>query len=910
MANRILPALLCALATAAAATTASAAELVPALTGLSASPSYACVGNLKPGNAFTLEAWVYPTGFRDYSGREKHGLNFMYKGRIGSHIDFVFALQENGILCIGNTYGYLGVMNKRVPGSKWTHVAVTLNNNTGDIRFYINGAYVGQGSGWQGRNPGRKGFVYYSGEELDIGGFNQRGWGYNNDNFKGSMADVRIWNVVRTPQQIADNYKKQLSGKEPGLMAYWTFADAKDKTGHGWNLKLGGDAKCTARKGPSLEPAAGISATMKAVSPFSYDIGQDVAFSASGASTTGTIAAATFKIVALDGKLAKSIPAETLENQGTNFTASASWAPTRSGIYYAQVAVTNAKLKSSFTSKSVFFAVRGPFLGAPAAIPGTIQAENFNVGADGTEYHDTTAKNTSACYRPNERADIAKTASGYVLTNAVAGEWLRYDVKTPAARATAGTVASNLFLLSARLSAKGTGGSFSVKPDGANDPAWPATAVSVPDTGGWTTFKTVQKAVWLPSSFSALRLNMVKNGSAGQVACFDWISLQNFVFNLPSTARTLPKTAAKGKEFPVTANAAWTAKTSASWITLRTKSGSGNGKVVYDVSANTEADRVGRIVVTCAGVSKTYTVTQRGTGPATLTLPAKSRTFPAGAAKSKEFAVKANFTWTAKSDVAWIKLQVKSAKGSAKVVYDVSANSGSGSRIGHVTVSGSGKSVTYTVTQQGVGPARLALSATSRTFSKAAATWKQVSVSANVGWTVTTDAKWITLLTKSGKNNGSVSYDIAANKGKQRVGHIYVKGSGKSATFTITQAGATKAAKDLRKGGASYPFVEASDGSDASAILDGDFDTVWSPADEEGCALVLFLDEPAFGEDVCIWGDLPDETLVYGDTEDGDWILIDDDDPDASYTRIRIDIPATYGLPSIAEVTLAPLADE
>ena len=37
----------------------------------------------------------------------------------------------------------------------------------------------------------------------------------------GSISDVRIWNVARTPEQIAANYTNRLTGTEPGLVGYW-----------------------------------------------------------------------------------------------------------------------------------------------------------------------------------------------------------------------------------------------------------------------------------------------------------------------------------------------------------------------------------------------------------------------------------------------------------------------------------------------------------------------------------------------------------------------------------------------------------------------------------------------------------------------------------------------------------------
>ena len=1036
MSNRTLSALLCSLLVSVLPTVA--AQPVPALTGLSASASYAKVGNLKPGNTVTLEAWVYPTGWREYSGREKHGLNFLVKGLLGSHWDFIFALQENGILCIGNTYGYLGVMNKRVPASKWTHVAVTINNNTGDIRFYINGAYVGNGSGWQGRNPARKGFISYSGNELDIGGFNQRGWGYNNDNFRGQMADVRIWSVVRTPQQIAANYNKQLSGKEAGLMAYWTFADKKDKTGHGWNLTLGGDAKLTPKKGPSLDTSAApsggsggsddsgsspakpsVSASMKAVTPYYTPVGSNITLSASASSTSGSISAATFKISSLDGEISTNLPSSTLENKGTECTASVSWVPERSGIYSVSVSVTNANLKRSATSKAVTFGVNGPFFGAPVSVYDRIQAENFNVGTNGVAYKDTTPKNTSGLYRPGESADIAMGPSTYVLTNAVAGEWLRYDVfvpdsdndggdggdvdPAPASRVVAGgdgtaNVQSNRFLLSVRLSANGTGGAFSIKPDDSNNTNWPAVSVSVPNTGSWKTFKTVEKAVWLPASFSALRLTMDQNGSSGQVACFDWFSLADFVFELASTTRDLPKAAAQSKQFSFEATGSWSAKTDANWISLRTTSGSGNGKILYDVAANNGPDRTGKITVSCAGEAKVYTVNQEGSGPAFLSLPSESRelgnaaatwkqcdvkanipwtaqsgaswlklrttgangssrlffdvaannttsprtgkitikgsglssnatytvtqqgidpsklylyfvasnrTFSAAAATGQHCAVKSTVSWTAKADAAWIKLRTKGAPGSSRLFYDVAANK-AGPRTGHITVSGNGLKATYTITQKGL----LSLPSAKREFSAAAAKWKEFSVSGsgNVAWSVSTSSKWIKLHTKSGKNSGTVAFDVTANTGSKRVGHIYVKSSTQTLSYEVTQKARSKA---LDRDGVVYPVVEASDGTDAYAIVDGDFATSWSPAGEDGTVLLLSLDPeaPVPGENVCVWGDLPAETRIYGAAEDGDWTLVGDDAPDSAYTDFRIDIPATYGLPSISDVTFAPLGD-
>ena len=47
----------------------------------------------------------------------------------------------------------------------------------------------------------------------------------NNNGYKGNLSDVRIWNVARTPEQIAANYTNRLTGTEEGLVGYWPLKD-------------------------------------------------------------------------------------------------------------------------------------------------------------------------------------------------------------------------------------------------------------------------------------------------------------------------------------------------------------------------------------------------------------------------------------------------------------------------------------------------------------------------------------------------------------------------------------------------------------------------------------------------------------------------------------------------------------
>jgi hypothetical protein len=76
-----------------------------------------------------------------------------------------------------------------------------------------------------------------------------------------------------------------------------------------------------------------------------------------------------------------------------------------------------------------------PFWGVPAAIPGTVQAEDFDNGGEGIGYHDTSSGNVVGAYRYTD-VDIEATgdaAGAYNVGWAVAGEWLEYTVNAASA---------------------------------------------------------------------------------------------------------------------------------------------------------------------------------------------------------------------------------------------------------------------------------------------------------------------------------------------------------------------------------------------------------------------------------------------------------------------------------------------
>src|SRR5438105_824553 len=77
-----------------------------------------------------------------------------------------------------------------------------------------------------------------------------------------------------------------------------------------------------------------------------------------------------------------------------------------------------------------------PFSGTPIAIPGTFEAENFDLGGEGVAYHDNVKGNAGGQYRLSEDVDIILSADalggGYVVNNFETGEWLAYTVNVAA----------------------------------------------------------------------------------------------------------------------------------------------------------------------------------------------------------------------------------------------------------------------------------------------------------------------------------------------------------------------------------------------------------------------------------------------------------------------------------------------
>ncbi len=143
-----------------------------------------------------------------------------------------------------------------------------------------------------------------------------------------------------------------------------------------------------------------------------------------------------------------------------------------------------------------------PYLGSPSAIPGKIEAENYDTGGEGVAYHDTDAGNSGGQYRPTEGVDIescSDTGGGYNVGWTNAGEWLEYTVNV----STAGT-----YNIETRVASASAGGTCYIEFNGVNKTG----NITVPVTGGWQNWTTVNATAILSAGTQIMRFYEVTSG--------------------------------------------------------------------------------------------------------------------------------------------------------------------------------------------------------------------------------------------------------------------------------------------------------------------------------------------------------------------------------------------------------------
>ena len=100
---------------------------------------------------------------------------------------------------------------------------------------------------------------------------------------------------------------------------------------------------------------------------------------------------------------------------------------------------------------------QSPYPDQPHAIPGTIQAEDFDSGGPGLSYNDCDPTNVGGAYRDTAVDIEVASEEGFNISNICQGEWLEYTVDVQ----TSGT-----YTLETRVASDRTGGAFRIERDG------------------------------------------------------------------------------------------------------------------------------------------------------------------------------------------------------------------------------------------------------------------------------------------------------------------------------------------------------------------------------------------------------------------------------------------------------------
>jgi lysophospholipase L1-like esterase len=151
----------------------------------------------------------------------------------------------------------------------------------------------------------------------------------------------------------------------------------------------------------------------------------------------------------------------------------------------------------------------GPYGGTAAAVPGTVQAANYDTGGQGVAYNVTSVNGNGTSYRSDgvdlegtaDTQDTTPAGGPYDLGWTATGQWFKYTVNV----ATAGTYTVSLRLAS---------------PNGVTDALHIANSagtslsgtVAAPDTGGWQTWTTVTTSVTLPAGQQTLTIDQDNGG--------------------------------------------------------------------------------------------------------------------------------------------------------------------------------------------------------------------------------------------------------------------------------------------------------------------------------------------------------------------------------------------------------------
>lgn len=170
-------------------------------------------------------------------------------------------------------------------------------------------------------------------------------------------------------------------------------------------------------------------------------------------------------------------------------------------------------LRFEFGAQTAQLPVSTPFRGVPAAVPGRIEVEEFDIGDYTRAYYVPPIANPNPDRNPTVPVYPAADGSRHVGST-FGGEWLKYTVRVDT---------SGSYSFTVRVASPSGGQPFHFEVDGVNKTG----PIYVPATGSWNTFRFVTfDNVWLDAGQRVVRL--VLDGSGQHVGNFDYFTIDPY----------------------------------------------------------------------------------------------------------------------------------------------------------------------------------------------------------------------------------------------------------------------------------------------------------------------------------------------------------------------------------------------
>ncbi|MFJ9352844.1 discoidin domain-containing protein [Streptomyces mirabilis] len=392
-------------------------------------------------------------------------------------------------------------------------------------------------------------------------------------------------------------------------------------------------------------------------------------------------------------------------------------------------------------------APEGPYGGTPAAVPGTVQAENYDTGGQGVAYNVTSVNGKANSYRADgvDLDNTSDTGGGYNLGWTSGGQWFRYTVDV----ATAGTCTLDLRVAAPSAVA---GALHLSDASGTNLTG----AVDLPATGDWQTWATVTTHVTLPAGRQILTLDQDNGGwninhlgftagsgspSATLTASPGSLTFADQAVNTTSAAQSVTVTnsgAATASITGVTAGGDF-AQTNTCGTAL---AAGANCTVSVTFGPTASGTRTGTLTLTGDQSNNPTTVALSGTGTDTTGTDLAAGK-PTSESSHTDVYPSSNVTdgnqgsyWESANNTfpQWVQVDLGSARSASRVVLQLPA--GWGARTQTLTLGGSTDGTTFTTLKSSAAHTfdPSTRNTVTLTFPAATQRYFRVTITANSGW--------------------------------------------------------------------------------------------------------------------------------------------------------------------------------